>query len=140
MTFNIPFTKSAVISGVKGITGYTAKNVEENKFDSVAVTDDESTFVDILFNSSLYDLVANLNDFVAIVDGSNIKIENAPNFNETVISQVTKSVENYLINDVSARWFQTSKQNDDVKLYNERAAASFSEIKPLLYQRKKPTL
>lgn len=131
--------QSEVFEGVFKITGYTGKNIPEEKaFDSVVATTDEESLLADFWNDTISELLCELKRYKPVLEekeeGATFKFELPESFDSNGVSCIENSLCSYVVNRICAKWFYISKK-DEVAYYERECANLLVRIGRLLNAR-----
>lgn len=140
---NISVKNSDLYAEIAKTTAYAgAKSPEgETVFDRVATVGQDEELLARYRLSAASSLVDHLRAFVTGADFAgdsiNLKLEVSGAYDDTLTASVATDAFNYLVSDISARWFRITMPGKSSE-YEADARASLSELTRKLYHRKRP--
>lgn len=131
--------RAKALEGVFKITGYTGKNIPEEKaFDSVVATTDEESLLADFWNDSISDLLCELKRYKPVMEekegGVTFKFELPESFDSNGVACIENSLCSYVVNRICAKWFYITKK-DEVAYYERECANLLIRIGRLLNAR-----
>ena len=133
MTQSITINRETILSEIKNITARYGKNADN--IDMLAVTDDESTSIDILYGKSINKLLGEIARFNPTYSNNVITVQEPANFNTGIVPLLTSSIRDLILNLTVSDWLLLA--NQDPKQFQEAAVNNLSNVKIFLNSRTK---
>lgn len=133
----ITINKSAITDRVARQTGYAGKYTDGG-IDRVAVTDDESDIIGDYISESLSALASSISEYNPVITTAGISLTTPANYDSGATAAVSAEAETYVVNNVCAQWYVSSRIGDDATICANRAKDNLANINILLSRRLKP--
>lgn len=140
MSITIQLNKADVMPEVYKITGYTGAKTGD--VDKISSTEDDENILDSYFGeaASYLDDILGRWGYLSQDNstGCQITLDMPSNWNANVLSSLTKTMKQYMVDYICMQWFNLSKK-DDVEYYSSLCAEISQSIKRYLLERIRPT-
>lgn len=144
MQKEVTILKADVMPEVYKITGYTAKDTEQEKIDSdkISATEDELSLLETYYNESLTSLNETLSHYGYIGTDDALKcvfeLTLPSNWDSNYETALQKNMNQYIVFKICQMWFNISKKNE-VEYYAASCESLRMKIVKILNERVKPT-
>ena len=132
MTQSITINKETILSEIRNITARYGKFA--NMMD-MAVTEDESSSIDVLYNKSITKIMGEIARFQPTYSNNVITVQEPANFNTGIVPLLTSSLSDLILNLVVSEWLLITK--NDPKQFQDAAANNLGNVKTYLNSRTK---
>ena len=132
MTQSITINKETILSEIRNITARYGKFA--NMMD-MAVTEDESSSIDVLYNKSITKIMGEIARFQPTYSNNVITVQEPANFNTGIVPLLTTSLSDLILNLVVSDWLLITK--NDPKQFQDAAANNLGNVKTYLNSRTK---
>ena len=132
MTQSITINKETILSEIRNITARYGKFA--NMMD-MAVTEDESSSIDVLYNKSITKIMGEIARFQPTYSNNVITVQEPANFNTGIVPLLTSSLSDLILNLVVSDWLLITK--NDPKQFQDAAANNLGNVKTYLNSRTK---
>ena len=113
-------------------------NGADSLFDTVRITDQDESIIQVFLRSAKQNLVANYPGIAALATGSIVYTISSDAALTGIDTTVGEETNNYLINYCCRRWFEM-RYPAKTQEYQDRAALNILNLNGLIYARKAPT-
>ena len=132
MTQSITINKETILSEIRNITARYGKFA---KMMDMAVTEDESSSIDVLYNKSITKIMGEIARFQPTYSNNVITVQEPANFNTGIVPLLTSSLSDLILNLVVSDWLLITK--NDPKQFQDAAANNLGNVKTYLNSRTK---
>lgn len=132
MTQSITINKETILSEIRNITARYGKFA---KMMDMAVTEDESSSIDVLYNKSITKIMGEIARFQPTYSNNVITVQAPANFNTGIVPLLTSSLSDLILNLVVSDWLLITK--NDPKQFQDAAANNLGNVKSYLNSRTK---
>ena len=132
MTQSITINKETILSEIRNITARYGKFA---KMMDMAVTEDESSSIDVLYNKNINKIMGEISRFQPTYSNNVITVQEPANFNTGIVPALTSSLSDLILNLVVSDWLLITK--NDPKQFQEAAANCLGNVKLFLNSRTK---
>ena len=130
MTQSITINKETILSEIRNITARYGKFA---KMMDMAVTEDESSSIDVLYNKSITKIMGEIARFQPTYSNNVITVQEPANFNTGIVPLLTSSLSDLILNLVVSDWLLITK--NDPKQFQDAAANNLGNVKAYLNSR-----
>ena len=132
MTQSITINKETILSEIRNITARYGKFA---KMMDMAVTEDESSSIDVLYNKNITKIMGEIARFQPTYSNNVITVQEPANFNTGIVPLLTSSLSDLILNLVVSDWLLITK--NDPKQFQDAAANNLGNVKLFLNSRTK---
>ena len=132
MTQSITINKETILSEIRNITARYGKFA---KMMDMAVTEDESSSIDVLYNKNITKIMGEIARFQPTYSNNVITVQEPANFNTGIVPLLTSSLSDLILNLVVSDWLLITK--NDPKQFQDAAANNLGNVKTYLNSRTK---
>ena len=132
MTQSITLNKETILSEIRNITARYGKFA---KMMDMAVTEDESSSIDVLYNKNITKIMGEIARFQPTYSNNVITVQEPANFNTGIVPLLTSSLSDLILNLVVSDWLLITK--NDPKQFQDAAANNLGNVKTYLNSRTK---
>ena len=132
MTQSITINKETILSEIRNITARYGKFA---KMMDMAVTEDESSSIDVLYNKNITKIMGEIARFQPTYSNNVITVQEPANFNTGIVPLLTSSLSDLILNLVVSDWLLITK--NDPKQFQDAASNNLGNVKAYLNSRTK---
>ena len=130
MTQSITINKETILSEIRNIT---ARYGKFSKMMDLAVTEDESSSINVLYDKSINKIMGEIARFQPTYSNNVITVQEPANFNTGIVPLLTSSLSDLILNLVVSDWLLITK--NDPKQFQDAAANNLGNVKAYLNSR-----